>query len=827
MIPNPPRRLEIGTLFVLLALTASSAAAQVPRPKAPPPAAATQADTVPPAAKSAAQAVLPPTDIPLQAPATQVQLLELEGLAARDPAVSRVEEGAGPLIDTLEAQAEAQRDTTGRQGTRRALLDILREWERREVQISEAQKILRTRLAQIQAARAAVDSIRRIWSNTLAEAEPASVPPEVRDQARQMVLDANRVDDRLRARQSSLLAVEVRLSNARLLVNARKVETDDALSRERRRLFQFDTQPLWKAWPSPREGLAAAVAGRWRENGNALRLFVGFYGRRLLLHGLATILLVALIFALRRGIRGLPAGSRPIAGSEEWLFVRPFAATALASLMATLLIYPRAPLVVYDMVALLTAVPMLVVLPELVPPALRRPAYVMTAAFLVYRLIWSSTLSTDWERYAQLVIEAGLLGLLLRSLRSGGSLAALRDDWPRLHGGIMVAAAAAFLAVAADVIGNQSLARTIGVGLLTLPVLALLLLGAARIANGILAIALTLGASRLHFVSHYGAAIQQRASQLVKLAAVGLWLVAALFAFYLWDPIQSGLLALLNAHWKVGQASASLGAVLLFFVTVAAGAILGKWIALVLEMDLLDRLDLPRGVAVTVASLVRYTLVAVAFFFALAAAGFEIRQLAIIGGALGVGVGFGLQTIVNNFISGLILAFERPIAVGDLVEVGTLFGEVREIGIRASVIRTVDGAEVIVPNGQLIAESVINWTRSDQNRRIVVPVGVAYGSDPRRVMELLRGAATQVAGVFAHPEPDVVFKGFGESSLDFAVRVWTRVTDWVVVSSELAVLIAQTLRDAGIEIPFPQRDLHLRSVDPDVAARLQGQHREA
>jgi small-conductance mechanosensitive channel len=140
-------------------------------------------------------------------------------------------------------------------------------------------------------------------------------------------------------------------------------------------------------------------------------------------------------------------------------------------------------------------------------------------------------------------------------------------------------------------------------------------------------------------------------------------------------------------------------------------------------------------------------------------------------------------------------------------------GEVRHIGIRASTVRTFDGAEVIVPNGNLISEQVINWTRSDQQRRMVLSVGVKYGTDPERVLELLLEVARANPNVLSYPEPQVLFDGFGDSSLDFLLRVWCPFDVGLSTRSELAVATNAALREAGIEIPFPQRDLHLRSVD--------------
>jgi small-conductance mechanosensitive channel len=181
-------------------------------------------------------------------------------------------------------------------------------------------------------------------------------------------------------------------------------------------------------------------------------------------------------------------------------------------------------------------------------------------------------------------------------------------------------------------------------------------------------------------------------------------------------------------------------------------------------------------------------------------------------GALGVGIGFGLQNVVNNFVSGLILLYERPVQKSDIVEVGSLLGEVRRIGIRSSTVRTYDGAEVIVPNASLISQEVVNWTLSDRTRRIEIPLGVAYGTDPGRLIDLLLTAVKGQRGVLETPQPVALFQGFGDSSLDFVVRFWTAEFDrWSQVSSDVRASIYEAVRQAGIEIPFPQRDLHLRT----------------
>jgi small-conductance mechanosensitive channel len=212
--------------------------------------------------------------------------------------------------------------------------------------------------------------------------------------------------------------------------------------------------------------------------------------------------------------------------------------------------------------------------------------------------------------------------------------------------------------------------------------------------------------------------------------------------------------------------------------------------------------------------LVKYALFGLGFLLALAVAGIDLSRFTLIAGALGVGIGFGLQNVVNNFISGLILAFERPIHIGDVIEVGSLTGTAQRIGIRSSSIRTFDGAEVIVPNGDLISAQVVNWTLSDNMRRIEISIGVAYGTEPKQVLDILTQVAREHPDVLGQPEPIALFREFGDSSLNFTLRFWTSQFDkWVQIRSEVAVALNQALKEAGIQIPFPQRDLHLRSID--------------
>jgi small-conductance mechanosensitive channel len=199
---------------------------------------------------------------------------------------------------------------------------------------------------------------------------------------------------------------------------------------------------------------------------------------------------------------------------------------------------------------------------------------------------------------------------------------------------------------------------------------------------------------------------------------------------------------------------------------------------------------------------------------ALVMLGVDLTKLTLLVSALGVGIGFGLQTIVNNFVCGLILLLERPLRVGDTIELGGQMVKIASIGLRSTTVRTADQAEVIVPNTDLITNRVTNWTLTNRQARSLIPVGVAYGSDIALVMQTLRECALAHPQVLQSPEPQVLLRHFGDSALDFELYVWVADLDTRAhVVSDLHQDIARRFRQAGIEIPFPQRDLHVRSVE--------------
>jgi small-conductance mechanosensitive channel len=313
-------------------------------------------------------------------------------------------------------------------------------------------------------------------------------------------------------------------------------------------------------------------------------------------------------------------------------------------------------------------------------------------------------------------------------------------------------------------------------------------------------------------------AIIRRATLFTDVAICGLvFLPGILFIWGAYDSLPEAMKGLLALGFNLGSQRISVG-----LVIISAGILyvsfLASWIIQKLLMDeVLAKQRVEKGVRVSIARLVHYVLIFIGFLVALFALGFEFTKLTIMLSALGVGIGFGLQGVVNNFVSGLILLFERPVRVGDFIELDGKWAEIKNIGLRATTVQTLDQADVIIPNADLVTNQVINWTLSNRRVRLIIPVGVAYGSDISLVMETLMTCAIESSKVAKTPEPQVLYLSFGESTLDFELRVWVpNAEERLTVISELHQEIDRRFREAKIEIAFPQRDMHLRSVDESV-----------
>ena len=296
------------------------------------------------------------------------------------------------------------------------------------------------------------------------------------------------------------------------------------------------------------------------------------------------------------------------------------------------------------------------------------------------------------------------------------------------------------------------------------------------------------------------------------LVALSFPIVAAIVGVE-WEGIKLLIVQALFG-FKIGGITISVTSVISAIAVFVMLLFITRFLQKILSKKVLPKTRMAESVQLSFVQIIGYIGLTTAFMTAISSVGFDLSNLALIAGALSVGIGFGLQSIVNNFVSGLILLFERPIKVGDWVILNSGEGVVKKISVRATEIETLDRTSIIIPNSELISSSVKNWTHKDRIGRVIITIGVSYDCDPKRVHDLLLEVARDNASVLSSPLPSIHFRDFGDSALIFDLRVFLRnITDRIAVATTLRLEIWEKLKAEGIEIPFPQRDLHIRSAD--------------
>jgi small-conductance mechanosensitive channel len=664
---------------------------------------------------------------------------------------------------------------------------------------------------------------RQLWELTRGSADEVEFPKALRQQVEDTLAAIDKTELTVTANRDRVLTLQSAVAREKAASDEMLAVQKGEIARRRRGIVSLDSPPLWKTFAAPGldGGPSEQMVAMWTKNSESIQTYVADRLDRVVGQVLFLVFLAVVLLVLRWRAALWAQQDRSLQPTVD-LLERPLAAAFIVTMLLTDLFHPRAPAAWLDLIGLVMLLAILRLLPRMLPKSMRSGAYFLTLVYFLEQIV-------DLAPDGNLVNRMALFALSLTGAvachwlysKVRESDAPISEGWIRT---VVFGARVAFLAFVAgtlaNLIGAVGFAMLVVMGTLKSIYAAILFWVATKLLEAIVRVQLlTRTARHLAIVRLHADTVRQSLFRLIRVVTVIGWAAMTLQGFGAFDATVEGLKTAVDSKISIGDFSVSPGDILIFIIVVWLTFKISQLLRFVLEVDVLQHLDLPRGVPRAITRVTHYAIVVFGVMIGASAAGLDFSRINLIVGALGVGIGFGLQTVVNNFVSGLILLFERPIRVGDKVQLAELFGTVKNIGMRASIVRTFQGAEVIVPNANLISTEVINWTLSDDRRRMEFPVGVAYGTDPQVVIDILVGVASEHSEVMSDPAPAALFRGFGDSSLNFELRAWTR-GDYVQVSSDLLVAVNNALAAAGIEIPFPQRDLHLRSVDADAAERL-------
>jgi len=613
---------------------------------------------------------------------------------------------------------------------------------------------------------------------------------------------------------NDLISIQIALSNKNTSIKYRINALDKAILFKQKAVFDRNSDPLWEqlADTTNSNSILKQASNLASSYSNYTISFYDYYKRKLASGILIFLLFLAFTFGLKYYGSKI-VDDNPTIHKAILLFNKPFSISFLLFLLFQS--YTSESSVAFQGLGrVLMLIPLLFILLKIIDSRLKSTLYIFMFLFFINELRVSS--GNDNLLGSLILLGLAFLTLLaiywvkkdnlISSFLHNDKIANLVNNSFNISFGLIM------LVMLFDILGYVALSNILFNGFHNTIYATILFVTANLVFNAIVLIILkTKALQKLKIVLFHSPQIISTARNVIRISLSLAWIGILLNSFSIYDIVYDAIIKLLSINLGYGSISFSLSNILLFSITIWISFQLSKFIHFILEIDVLPQIELSRGIPGTITSITKYIILSIGLFMALVSIGIDFNKFALLFGALGVGIGFGLQSLVNNFLSGIILIFEHPIQIGDIIKVGDVAGTVKKIGIRASIVKSFDGSEIVVPNGNLISTELTNWTLSDKNRRIDVSVGVKYGSDVKKVEKLLLKCANDNKKILEEPSPIVLFQNFGNSSLDFTLRCWAEnIDNWYLSQSELRFAINQIFEENDITIPFPQSDVYIK-----------------
>ena len=618
------------------------------------------------------------------------------------------------------------------------------------------------------------------------------------------MLDAVRdARQRIKVRQTSVVDLQNRVGDLNTKVREGLGTAEQAIAEAVKTLFVRDSAPVWAVQAQ----LAPDLTGRWNtsfdEQSGDLRAYARASGVLFAIHGAIFLVLLAGLYWLRHGLHSWTE-EEPHLKRAAPIFEVPIATALALSFVVKGPIYAGAPILFRALLGAAVLLPTVVILRKLLDRRLYPILYALIVFFGVDQLRLATVSLPALNRWIFLGEMTGGILVFLYLTRAQRALdrtakAFLGRRLPLLTTLAMAVLVAAVAAVAA---GYVKLGTLVGSAVFMSSYVAVFLYALLRVVEGLTLIALRLPPiNASHIARTHADAVHKQTYHLARAAAVLFWAYMTLSRLQVWSPLYAWTAGVLAAEHRLGSFDLSLGQLLSFVLAVWLSLFVSRTLRFFLNEEVYERVNLSAGLPYAISTILNYFVLLIGFLIALGLLGVDLTKITIVAGAFSVGLGFGLQNIINNFVSGIILLFERPVKVGDVIQIGDAVGEVRRIGIRASIVRTREGSDIILPNGNLISNQVTNWTYADRSRAVEIPFNIAAGPDPTHVLDLLRTTATVSPAADRRPAPTVYITAIGAGGLSVVVRAWTlHYEDWIQVRSDLSVALVAALTRENIKL---------------------------
>lgn len=697
--------------------------------------------------------------------------------------------------------------------TVRTLQKLRQSWLVYKKDLSDWEILLKERIEVYDLNREKLETYSKLWSETHINATDKSAPEVINTHITDVIIEIEKQRNRAKEYYDLLLTDTNLIATNITAIDEKITLLEETESRLARDIFYQNQSPLSELFLHDTFAPSLYLKGIYTNLADKFQEFMIYHQthkerQAIMLFGTLSIIGFVGYFNLLYRRKTLFVSKESIHKKDYFFISRPFSTAIILIALLSIMVFYDAPLSVREIIIFIVFIPVFRIIQTVVH---KKVELYFSLYFVLYffSLMEKHAVGYDLDdRFLNMVINIGLITLIIRFVRDKVADFVEMDLIKRIiYKALPLITLLLIVSILANLYGAVLLCERITHGVFVLFQASIIFYAMTIILSGYVIILLRRRiSSALNILDKYAKNIEKTVTLVIKVIMVAWWFKVLIRTLGFETDLSGVIDTVLAQEWVIGTTTISLGSIVSFIMILIGTWLLARFVQILLKVEIFARFTFSRGVPTAISTTLNYIIIVSGILIAFSSLGVTSEQFAIILGALGVGIGFGLRNIIANFVSGIIMVFERPIQIGDTIEVDNTMGKVLSIGTRASAVQTFDGSEVIVPNERFISSKVINWTLSDERRRKVLQIKVAFDSDIETVLEIMRDVALNHENVLKEPEPLPTFQGFGDYYLEFKLYYWLT-ENLIVAQSDVAIAVYKRLKEANIATPMPIQEL--------------------
>ena len=753
------------------------------------------------------------SDIPTEAAKTTVELKKIKEELTENAEVREIETVIDSYIDSVDALLQDPVYSVLKKQNARELQKLRQQWKIYNKDLKTAEDTINTRIQLYDERRKTLQAYSALWSETHVNATKVSAPPAIQEHIANVIIAIEELRNHAKANYDKFLTASNLITTRIVAIDETLEQIDEAESTLATQVFYQNQASLPTLFSQNELSPISYIQGIVQNLSEKYDEFI-IYNQthpvqqiNLFIGSLIIIVFVGYFNLLYRK-KTLFVAKSSLSKKEYFFIGLPFSTVLILIVLLSVFTLSDAPKSVREMLLYLVIIPTIRIMLTVVHKRVMPYFY---GYFVLYFLSLMEKNAIGFnldDRIFNILISVALISLIIMFIQKKAvDFISFGFIKTAIYRSLPLVLLFLVVSIVANLYGAVLLSEKIAHGVFTAIHASIIFYVITTILTGYVIILLRRRiSSSSNILDQYAAKIERTTTIVIKLFMIAWWFKILARILGLEGKIGELFTFILEQSWVVGSTTISIASLVSFISILVGTWLLARFVHVVLDVEVFSRFKLSRGMPTAISTVLNYIIVISGILIALSSLGVSTEQFALVFGALGVGIGFGLRNIIANFVSGVIMVFERPIQIGDTIEVDNTMGKVMKIGTRASAIQTFDGSEVIMPNEQFISSKIINWTLSDERRRKTLNIKVAFDSDIEVVLQVMRDVALSHKSVLKDPEPLPTFQGFGDYYLEFKLYYWLA-DNLIVAQSDIAIGVYKGLKEANIATPMPIQEL--------------------